>query len=130
MQFVLPFEYKELDQIPKPTNQNIKIKPIPAKIVATTTYSGWYNKDESLNKLKLLCNNLKSDGFLVAEAEDKGENEVKWQEAQYHPPFTLPFMRRNEIWIDLKTMDDNATDKFPVTPKLLEALKLNEQKKV
>ena len=68
MQFVIPFEYKELDQIPKPTNANIKIKPIPAKIVATTTYSGWYNKEESENKLRILCNHLKTDGFLVQEA--------------------------------------------------------------
>ena len=65
MQFVIPFEYKELDQIPKPTNENIKIKAIPAKIVATTTYSGWYNKEESEAKLKVLCDNLKNDGFLV-----------------------------------------------------------------
>jgi hypothetical protein len=54
---------------------------------------------------------------------------VKWQVAQFHPPFTLPFLRRNEIWIDLKTMDEHANDKFPATPKLMQALELNEQKK-
>jgi hypothetical protein len=32
-------------------------------------------------------------------------DKLEWNVAQYHPPFTLPFKRRNEIWIHI---DNNS----------------------
>lgn len=48
--------------------------------------------------------------------------------AQYDPPYTLPYFRRNEVWIDLHTLDENVSDKFPVTPKLLVVYQRNQNK--
>ena len=108
MQFVLPFEYMTVDQVPKPTNSNIRIRAIPQRVVAVSRFSGWYNRDFVLRKLQELHRQLQKDNILsdVAEAgreesaADLSERLV-WSVAQYHPPFTLPFLRRNEIWIEL-----------------------------
>lgn len=42
MSFVLPFEYKTLESLPVPTDKRIVLKAVPKRIVATTTFSGWY----------------------------------------------------------------------------------------
>ena len=44
--FVLPFEFSNLQQVPKPTSSNVKVHAIPAKIIATTTFPGYYSNEE------------------------------------------------------------------------------------
>lgn len=42
---------------------------------------------------------LKAQGMI----EKEGSVDKEMIVAQYHPPFTLPFMRRNEVWLSLGT---------------------------
>jgi len=105
MQFVLPAEYTSLEQVPKPLDKRVVIKLIPSKLIAVTRFSGSYNKDYFDKKLREL------HGYVLADSlEPEFENDpmdkadatcVKWSVAQYHPPFTIPFLRRNEVWIEL-----------------------------
>mmetsp|Transcript_8934 Transcript_8934/g.7976 ORF Transcript_8934/g.7976 Transcript_8934/m.7976 type:complete len:218 (+) Transcript_8934:65-718(+) len=95
MQFILPFEYKELSQLPIPTDKRVSLRQIPSKLVAVKAFSGCYSKSEGKKQYKALLSDLRIDK-LVSETEDP-----EWVVAQYHPPFTLPFFRRNEIWIEL-----------------------------
>ena len=102
MSFVLPFEFNSLEEIPKPTNKDVSIRLVPEKVVAVDTFSGWYTDSIGEEKLQNLCKNLKRDGILKSE-------QPKWHVAQYHPPFTIPFLRRNEIWVELSETDYKPT---------------------
>ncbi len=129
MQFVLPFEFTSIDQIPVPTSKRISIKSIPERVVAVTCFPGAYNRNYCMQKLNELHRQLIADRMLVDDEDDKdskigesalattssanppsspatvtvddSEKQLKWFVAQYHPPFTLPFLRRNEVWVDL-----------------------------
>jgi len=95
MSFVLPFELKDLNDVPKPRNPRVQIKQSNERTVAVDTFSGWYSDEVGQQRFAALCENLKKDGII-------GEDEVpSWSVAQYHPPYTLPFFRRNEIWVDV-----------------------------
>lgn len=96
MSFVLPAHFTSVEDIPVPLNKDIIIKEIPARSVAVKTFSGWYSAANGHYYLKLLTDQLRKDQLLAADSP------VQWCVAQYHPPFTIPFLRRNEIWIELK----------------------------
>jgi hypothetical protein len=98
MSFVLPFEFKTLDSLPKPKNSLIKLRQIPKRFIAVTTFSGWYADAVGMRYLKQLSDSLVADQIVQTAIE---RDSPQWSVAQYHPPFTLPFMRRNEIWVEL-----------------------------
>lgn len=103
MSFVLPFEFDDIEQVPRPTNEMIRISEIPAENMATIQFSGWYTESEGQAQLKKLTDALKEDNIDVGAEPD-------WSVAQYNPPFTLPFLRRNEIWVKLPNYTPSATD--------------------
>jgi hypothetical protein len=96
MSFVLPEKYKTLSEIPVPKNAAITIRTIPPRFVAVKSFSGRYSNELVDTQRMELLQSLKKDGVI----SDDGSL-VRWSLAQFHPPFTLPFMRRNEIWIDI-----------------------------
>ena len=95
MSFVLPFNLKTLSEIPQPTDGRIRIREVPQRVLAVKKFSGWYSDEEATKQRQELQKALQADE-LVRDGEA-----FEWSVAQYHPPFTLPFMRRNEIWIQL-----------------------------
>lgn len=127
MQFVLPAEYISLDQIPTPSDKRVVIKSIPSKLIAATRFSGSYNKDYFDKKLRELYENVLADSLEPdfdndQTPVDKADiTSLKWSAAQYHPPFTIPFMRRNEVWIELSRANN------PKLSTLLDGCK-NEEK--
>eukprot|EP01031_Cornospumella_fuschlensis_P030982 gene30982-37445_t len=104
MQFVLPFDLKRLEDVPKPTNKDITIRQVPRKVVAVSRFSGSFSQSLFSSKLEDLYQKLKQDqvvteGELVKKDDYLGG--LTWSYAQYNPPFTLPMFRRNEVWIEL-----------------------------
>ena len=90
--FVMPSEYT-METLPKPLNSKVKIRQIPAVKRAVVTFSGFYNSQkvaETTVELEEWMNtkNLQATGA------------PKF--ARYNPPWSLPFMRRNEIMIDVR----------------------------
>jgi|AntRauTorckE5430_2_1112549.scaffolds.fasta_scaffold00342_13 hypothetical protein len=104
MAFILPAEYDSMDKIPKPTNPKVKIKEIPPANGAVHTFSGSCNDDKAKVKAKELIGQLRNDGV---ELDEKSMME-KFELWQFHPPFTIPMMRKNEIWIGLS--EDQVND--------------------
>lgn len=85
--FVMPSQYT-LATLPKPLNPQVQLREIPAKTFATLTYSGINTESTVQEKTEQLLNWLKTQ---------KIETIGKPQLARYNPPWTLPFLRRNEI---------------------------------
>ena len=98
MAFILPEEYNDMSKIPKPTNSKVVIKEVPSATGAVHTFSGTVNDAMAKRKAADLARQLKEDGVKEMTEEDVLQKYDLWQ---FHPPFTLGPMRRNEIWVDL-----------------------------
>eukprot|EP01083_Nonionella_stella_P072086 194133_1 len=112
MQFILPEEYDDISKIPKPTNPKVIVKEVPAATGAVHTFSGAMNDTKEKTKVSEIANQLKEDGVDMTE-EEVGQNYALWQ---FHPPFTLGPMRKNEIWVGLSQEQvDELLNKFKET---------------
>ena len=87
MMFILP----KMDSIPKPNNENVKIKSITNLTVAIKKFKGSSKKSKII--LRKLQSELKGLGVKVP-----GE----WYLAQYNSPWVFPLFRKNEIWVVIK----------------------------
>ena len=90
--FVLPASYT-LDSAPAPLNSEIKLSVMPKKQVAVIRYTGKWS-EEAMRK--------KSDELAVWIQENNLESVSMPLWAGYDPPWTIPFLRRNEVMIDVK----------------------------
>jgi SOUL heme-binding protein len=91
MQFVLPSDYA-LTTAPIPEDPFITLKEIPSKKVAVLRFSGFLSEQSITEKTKELKVWLDAEGFeAISSARSAG----------FDPPWTLPFLRRNEVHIDV-----------------------------
>jgi len=89
--FVMPEKYT-LETLPVPNDSRIELVTIPAHRSAVVRYSGFNTQEKVAEHTSKLQANLERDG-IVAEGEPRS--------AGYNPPTTPPFMKRNEIIIDI-----------------------------
>ncbi len=92
MSFIMPKRYS-LESLPKPVNTQIEIEQIQRYKVAVIGFSGFTSPkkiDEEAEKLFMV---LKRNGI-----EIEGEPFLM----RYDPPWTLPFLRRNEVAVKVK----------------------------
>ena len=89
--FVMPAEYT-VDDLPTPNKDEVTFTEVPTTNWAVLRYSGLARDTTIEKKLNQLTTLLERDGISYTE---------KWQSARYDPPSTLPFLRRNEIWIEV-----------------------------
>lgn len=89
--FVMPSSYT-IETLPKPNNPLVKLKEIYGKRFAVIRFSG-ISGEENLRK-----NTKKLQKFIA-------DNGLKSQSAPiyafFNPPWTLPFLRRNEVMIEI-----------------------------
>ncbi|KAK1262862.1 Heme-binding-like protein [Acorus gramineus] len=94
MSFVMPSKYG--DKLPSPKDPSVKIKQVPGKIVAVSAFSGYVSDEEVKRRESKLRDALRSDPeFQVIE-------NALVEVAQFNPPFTLPFTRRNEVALEVE----------------------------
>ena len=90
--FVMPSEYT-MATLPKPLNPLVTIRELPAQKRAAITFSGFYNDAKVFEKTKALEEWVKSKQWQTIGSP---------QFARYNPPWSIPFMRRNEILITVR----------------------------
>ena len=90
--FVMPSQYS-MATLPKPVNSLVSLREIPAKSFAAITYTGFNTESSVQAKTDELARWMKSKNL---------EAIGKPQLARYNPPWTLPFLRRNEILLEIR----------------------------
>jgi hypothetical protein len=91
VRFVMPAKYT-LETLPKPNNPSIELKEIPEKRFAVIRFSGMAG-EESLKRYS-----KELDDFLSAKRLTPLSPPIY---AFYNPPWTLPFLRRNEVLVEI-----------------------------
>ncbi|WP_346837043.1 heme-binding protein [Microbulbifer sp. SAOS-129_SWC] len=90
--FVMPSHYT-LETLPHPNNAAVTLRQIPETRYAVIRFSGLTGANKVAQKTADLRAWLKEKGLEVV-----GEPEL----ARYNPPWTLPFLRRNEILLEYR----------------------------
>ncbi|MES1964354.1 heme-binding protein [Psychrobacter sp. AH5] len=89
VRFVMPSQYT-MQTLPKPNNPEVKISEVPAQTYGVIQFSGLTGAEKVASKTAALKKWMQSQNL-----KQVGQPEL----ARYNPPWTLPFMRRNEIMI-------------------------------
>ena len=87
MAFMMPAEYA-LEDLPQPEDQRVSFREAPAYTAAVIQFSGWASPEKADENWQQLRRFLIAEGINIT-----GEPTLN----QYNPPWTLPFLRRNEI---------------------------------
>jgi hypothetical protein len=95
VRFIMPSGYT-LETLPTPNNPDVKLVRVPAERVAAIRFSGLAGDDSISRHRKLLLERIARQGLTV-----HGEPTL----AFYNPPWTLPFLRRNEILAKVSAQD-------------------------
>ncbi|MEI6756231.1 MAG: heme-binding protein [Chlorobium sp.] len=92
MAFVMP-EGSTLETLPEPLDAAVKLRSVPARKVGVIRYSGLHSES-----------NLREYGVKLTTWLEKKGYRVHSQPraASYDPPWTIPFLRRNEVHIDIE----------------------------
>lgn len=92
MAFVMP-EGSTIASLPEPLDPAVTLRTVPGKKVGVIRYSGLHSES-----------NLKAfSEKLTMWLEKKGIKALSQpRAASYDPPWTIPFMRRNEVHIDIE----------------------------
>jgi SOUL heme-binding protein len=92
VRFIMPSKYT-METLPKPNNPAVKLKEVPAKRFAVIRFSGMAG-EESLKRHTRELEDFLSAKNLTALSPPTY--------AFYNPPWTLPFLRRNEVMVEIE----------------------------
>lgn len=89
MSFTLPGEY-DSETAPEPTDERVYIRSVPGRLMAVRQFSSrWTEKNFARQEAKLRAD-LEAVSLMP-----QGE----FERAVYNAPFSLPFLRRNEVMV-------------------------------
>ena len=92
VRFVMP-ELFTLETLPKPANERVKLIAVPAKRFVVIRFSGSQTDRNMRPHQDKLLSYVREHSLLTT-----GEPSF----AFYNPPWTLPFLKRNEVMLELK----------------------------
>uniref|UniRef100_R7W005 Heme-binding-like protein n=1 Tax=Aegilops tauschii TaxID=37682 RepID=R7W005_AEGTA len=97
MSFVMPSKYGP--DLPQAKDPSVTIKEVPSKIVAVAAFPGLVTDDDISQRESRLRKALQKD------TQYRVKEDSVVEIAQYNPPFTLPFARRNEVALEVEGVD-------------------------
>lgn len=89
MHFVMPAQYT-MATLPVPEDPTVTLREVPAQRTAVRTFSGFVTEDRVREETALLLAWMKGRGL---------QPSAPPQLARYNPPWSIPFLRRNEILV-------------------------------
>jgi len=92
VRFIMPSNYT-LDTLPEPEDPRISIRQVDARFMAVRSYSGTWSEKRYRKNEAVLLQAVQTAGLTAI-----GEPIF----ARYNPPFTLWFLRRNEVLVEVK----------------------------
>lgn len=98
MAFILPSSFT-IETAPRPTNPLVTLRQIPARTVASHRFSGSYSHDDAEKVLESKRAALEQNGYRV----------LDWELARYNPPWTLPFLRTNDLLVTVEQATDTSS---------------------
>ena len=90
--FMMPSEYT-LDDLPRPNDPRIRLRRVEARLMAARTYSGTWSQERYRDNETVLLRAVEAAGFNPVGAPVF---------ARYDSPFTLWFLRRNEVLVPIR----------------------------
>ena len=94
MSFVMPSKYS-MDSLPVPNNNRVRLKGILAKKFVVIEFSGTNSNENVTKHENQLMNYIEANQIKIIGSP---------KYAFYNAPWTLPFLRRNEVMIEIKQL--------------------------
>ena len=89
--FVMPSKYS-MESLPEPNNDRVRLKEILTKKFIVIEFSGTNSKENVTKHENQLMNYIEANQIKIIDSP---------KYAFYNAPWTLPFMRRNEVMIEI-----------------------------
>lgn len=107
MTFLLPAsKYKKAEEVPEPTDERVRIVDMPERTLAVRVFTGNLGLEVIEKESEVLRKGLGEDGVEV-----KGDGEV--EVAAFNPPFSLPWMKTNQVMIEVEADSVPRTETNP-----------------
>jgi len=97
--FMLPSQYT-LETAPQPQDPRVQVREVPARLVAALRFSGRWTDRNFEGKKRILLASMEADSV-----QSLGE----MQSAMYSAPYIPPFMRRNEVMVEVNRLPASAS---------------------
>ena len=91
MSFVMPSKYS-MDSLPVPNNNRVRLKEILTKKFVVIEFSGTNSNENVIEHENQLMNYIEANQIKINGSPNY---------AFYNPPWSLPFLRRNEVMIEI-----------------------------
>lgn len=101
--FVMPSRYT-LQTLPTPNNPQVMLRELPARNMAVITFSGLAGESKTADKTNALLFWLSGRQLRHADTPEL---------ARYNPPWTLPFLRRNEVMVEYSPLPMDPASPAP-----------------
>ena len=89
--FVMPASYT-MATLPRPNDPSVSLREVPGKRAAVVRFSGFAGTQKVQREAAALLQWVRAQGL-----KPTGSAQL----SRYDPPWTLPFMRRNEVMIEV-----------------------------